>query len=393
MLGAVRVLYGPITLRSVRRIIAAAHTVGHSSAPNTHFQPSDAVLDVLYSLFAYHAGFNHGVGFVKPVLERDWPIMNFSRRAVLRAMARVNPEAARVRASGALRGAAKNGVFIAPFFGSLWQSDLNLVLQEWGLIFNSVCDVCTSTWVGLTLITDRLAATVWEDNASVVDVWGGFMPDVWTTDCGTETYVTALACRLMKRWANGGMTPAVVAHRFLTSTRQSIVESRNQQINTHLCLHAKLTLLFMEDVLGVLDRSNPYHKGAVQVLMGAVLQHAANAERRRWDIHPVRHGKRGRKGVPEKLRASHPHPGPRIPLSRGVDFVAEYERLCDRALPREPSWAAERDPLYGQPQQQALRKAAALAVMRSLDACWADVVHHRGQRRFVPAYNVYLLFR
>ena len=201
MLGAVRVLYGPITLRSVRRIIAAAHTVGHSSAPNTHFQPSDAVLDVLYSLFAYHAGFNHGVGFVKPVLERDWPTMNFSRRAVLRAMARVNPEAARVRASGALRGAAKNGVFIAPFFGSLWQSDLNLVLQEWGLIFNSVCDVCTSTWVGLTLITDRLAATVWEDNASVVDVWGGFMPDVWTTDCGTETYVTALACRLMNATA------------------------------------------------------------------------------------------------------------------------------------------------------------------------------------------------
>lgn len=140
------------------------------------------MLDLLYILFAYHAGFNHGYRFVKAKLEHEWPALHFSVRAVLASMARVNPDAFGVRASGALRGAAKNGVFVAPYFGSLWQSDLNLVLAEWGIAFSSVCDVSTCTWLGLTVITDKLAATVWAANEHVVEVWGGLMPDVWTTD-------------------------------------------------------------------------------------------------------------------------------------------------------------------------------------------------------------------
>ena len=394
IVGILTVLFGPITQRQVRRVLASGRANGAaaSPAPNTRYQPSDAVIDLLYGVFAYQAGFNHGYRFVLHNIREQWPMLQLGRRQVLRSMARVNPAATAVRSSGAVRGAVKNGMFIAPYFGSLWQSDLNLVLAEWGLGFDSICDVATGTWLGLVVITDKLASTIWEIHVDVIDAWGGYMPDVWTTDCGTETYVTALAARMMKRWANGGATPQVPAHRFLSSTRQSIVESRNNQINTHLCLHAKLTLVFMEEVMGVLDRANPFHKGAIQVLMGAVLQHAANAERRRWDVHPVRNN-HGTKGVPRTLRQQRAHPGPRTPMARGVDFVAEYEHACGTSLPREPTWATRRDPLYGQPQSQALRKAAVLVVWGDLDACWADIVHNRGRARFIPAYRVFLLFR
>jgi hypothetical protein len=394
IVSAVQALFGQAqcSRRRVRFILAQpGRPAGANPHPNTRCQPSAIVLDLLYVLFAYNAGYNHGWRFVQSKLEHEWPALHFSRRAVKASMVRVNPQASAVRSSGAFRGAVKNGVFVAPYFGSLWQSDLNLVLAEWGIAFSSVVDVCTCTWLGLTVITDKLAATVWAANERVVEVWGGHMPDVWTTDCGTETYVTALAARLMKRWAVGGV-PRIPAHRFLSSTRQSIVESRNNQINTHLCLHAKLCFVYMEDVVFVLDRTNPYHKGAVQVLMGALLQHAANGERERWDLHPVRDSRRT-KGKPYVLRGQHPHPGPRTPLTRGIDFVDEYERACGTSLPREPSWASRRDPLYGQPQQQALRKAAVLAIWGSFAACWADVLHNRGRARFIPAFQVYLLFR
>ena len=59
----------------------------------------------------------------------------------------------------------------------------------------------------------------------------------------------------------------------------------------------------------------------------------------------------------------------------------------------EPSWAAQRDPLYGQPLRQAQRMAAVMAIWGSKEAVWADIMHNTGRQRFIPSYLRYLQFR
>ena len=76
-----------------------------------------------------------------------------------------------------------------------------------------------------------------------------------------------------------------------------------------------------------------------------------------------------------------------------LDFVAMYEQDAQTTLPREPTWAQARDPLYGQPIRQQQRQAAVRAVWGSLDACWMDILHSQGMQRFIPSYVVYLSFQ
>ena len=76
----------------------------------------------------------------------------------------------------------------------------------------------------------------------------------------------------------------------------------------------------------------------------------------------------------------------------GVDYVDLYDAANRVRLPREPTWAASRDQLYGQQQRQQQRQAAVSAVWGSLADVWADVLHNTGRGRFIPGYVVFLSF-
>ena len=132
------------------------------------------------------------------------------------------------------------------------------------------------------------------------------------------------------------------------------------QVNVKVNLPLKLVLVYMEHVLRILDRNIPTHLGAVQALGVVVLQHADDQLRALWDVHTVRSATR-QIGRPCDLRANQPHPGGRRQLNPGTDYVALYEGATGHMLRREPSWAAARDLLYGQPVRQAARSAAVMA--------------------------------
>jgi hypothetical protein len=74
------------------------------------------------------------------------------------------------------------------------------------------------------------------------------------------------------------------------------------------------------------------------------------------------------------------------------DMVHEYERAMGRQLRSQPSWAAARDPLHGQPQRQSQRSAAVLAVWGAMPDVWRDVLHNLGRARFIPGFRVFLQF-
>ena len=73
-------------------------------------------------------------------------------------------------------------------------------------------------------------------------------------------------------------------------------------------------------------------------------------------------------------------------------MITMYEQATQRALPREPSWAAARDRLYGQPLRQQQRLAAVSAIWGSLPAVWSDILHNAGHARFIPGYVAFLSF-
>ena len=307
-------------------------------------------------------------------------------------MQRINPQAFVIRTSQALRGIVKNGFFFAPHADALWQSDLNQVLQDYGILTCSVVCVGSAYWLKLVAMTSKLSHITWEQcNLRAVLVNGGRLPDVWTTDKGSETHVTAYAVRAAKQWANGGLPPAVPAHKYLDSTQQSIVESRNNSINVTVNLHFKLVVVYMERVLHAYTRTNPQQKGALQALLLPVVQHGLDQLRSAWNAHMVRSA-HSNKGIPNRLRRERPHPGPQTMLPIGVDWTVEYENATGSRLRREPSWAAARDPLYGQPQRQAARAAAIMQMWGSVGAAYADVVHTTGRSLFIPSYLVYLQY-
>ena len=207
--------------------------------------------------------------------------------------------------------------------------------------------------------------------------------------------MTAYAQHLTSRWASGNAPPPpnrVRPHRFLPSTRQSIVESRNNQLNDNINLKAKLVLVYMEEVLHILDRTNSHEKGAVQALMSQAMQAGLDGLLRVWDLHPVRTAHRT-KGVPWKLREERRYPGVRVPLPANFDMVTSYEAANRKVLRREPTWAAARDPLYGQPARRAARAQAVMALWGSALRAWADIEHNTGRGVFIPSYLLYLSFR
>ena len=83
--------------------------------------------------------------------------------------------------------------------------------------------------------------------------------------------MTAHAARKAKRWANGGHTPTVPAHRYLDYNGQAIVESRNNVVNENIHAFAKRLCVYMEQQLLIYSRSNPHQKGALQRLLCIVL--------------------------------------------------------------------------------------------------------------------------
>ena len=76
-------------------------------------------------------------------------------------------------------------------------------------------------------------------------------------------------------------------------------------------------------------------------------------------------------------------------LAPGVDYLALYEQ-CSGPLPREPGYAAARDPLYGQPAKQAHRAACVAAIWGPVAHVWADVCHNTGRAKFIPSFVEYL---
>ena len=169
-----------LTNRQIIRI-CNANRGRRTRAPNTEREPPPLVVDFFVSLFAHIHGWNYGYRSAVGALNDALPMLHFSQRVVLASMLRLNPAQFQIRTSGALRGLVKNGTFIAPFFGSLWQSDLNLVLGEYGVALNSIVDVGTLTWVYLAARPDKLASLTWEHANLMAVRKAGFFPDMWTT--------------------------------------------------------------------------------------------------------------------------------------------------------------------------------------------------------------------
>jgi hypothetical protein len=141
-----------------------------------------------------------------------------------------------------------------------------------------------------------------------------------------------------------------------------------------------------------LDTQNPHHLGACQILGLALLKFADAMFVSDWDTHTVRRARGPAVGKPRDLRAQHPHPTGMRTLPPGRDMVLEYERATGRQLRSQPSWAAARDPLHGQPQRQSQRSAAVLAVWGAMPDVWRDVLHNLGRARFIPGFRVFLQF-
>ena len=181
---------------------------------------------------------------------------------------------------------------------------------------------------------------------------------MWTTDKGSECGILAFAANLAKALSTGDARRR--GHRFLPSTRQSIIESRNNQINVGINLFVITLAEYMEQI-GIYDNANPVQKGALQALLMPVIQYRADVLVRDWDVHPIR-DRRGRKGRPRDLRQTRPHPGGATPVPQGLDFVGLFERLRGRRVRREAAWRAARDPLHGQRVRQTAGWAAVMAL-------------------------------
>jgi hypothetical protein len=281
--------------------------------------------------------------------------------------------------------------FIAPHDGSLWQSDLNQVIQHLGIIYSSIVDVSTGTWEALDVLDTKLAAAVFMESNLPAILRRGRFPDLWTTDKGSETGILAFAANLAKRLFTGDASK--IGHRFIQSRRQSIIESRNNQINVRMNLYVILLAEYMEEQ-GLYNNSDPVQKGALQALLVPVIQYRCDLLVSDWDVHTIRHHNQYVKGKPRDLRQTRPHPGGATPVPQGVDFVGLFERLRGRAVRREPEWRAARDPLHGQRLRQTARWAAVMALWGgSVRTVWADIVNNCGRNLFIPGYLLYLAFR
>lgn len=376
-----------MSIRHLRRVASSAGAP--FSHPQRRRQPNQAVVDGLYRQFAQENGYNYGLRYVLGVLHDENPHLRFSYRATARAMRNVNPVATAIRRTQANRRLVRRGAFHATKFMELWQSDMNWVLERWGLGHSIIYDVGTHSCVRLKAMAEKLTVTLWKESHEPIVRRLGF-PRMWTTDKGTETYLTAFVVRCVARAANR----SVAGHRFLPSKLQSGVERFNGEINVKVNLPLKLVLIYMEAVLNILDPSRPYHLGACQILGREVLQHADDNLARAWDVHTVRHRSGRGLGKPRDLRRANPAPAQapqRLPA--GIDYISLYEQANGRQLRREPLWAAARDPLYGQPARQALRAAAVVAYWGTMSQVWSDILHNTGRARFIPGFVAFLQYQ
>ena len=135
------------SIRTIRRV-AARHGVAFPSF-NTeqHGSPlPDAVLDGFVRAHAQAHGANYGYRYVRAQLLAHMPAgFTASRRRVLRAMRRLSAGAVALRLTQWTRGRARTGHIRASHYGDLAQSDLNCVLEQWGLVIAIVIDVKTRT--------------------------------------------------------------------------------------------------------------------------------------------------------------------------------------------------------------------------------------------------------
>ena len=117
------------------------------------------MLEAYVTATAFLIGWNFGYRFIQGALrDRGFHVGN---RRLLTAMHHANPQAFRVRLTGAARRLIRQGHFDAPHDGALWQSDLNCVLQDYGLVHGIVYDVGTHSVCMLQAMTTRLTTVVW----------------------------------------------------------------------------------------------------------------------------------------------------------------------------------------------------------------------------------------
>ena len=106
---------------------------------------------------------------------------------------RKNLVAFQVRLTGAARRLIRQGNFDAPHNGALWQSDLNCVLQDNGLVHGMLYDVGTHSLVVIKAMATRLTVVVWMHCNRVAALAEG-LPDVCVDDAHTTTTTTLQRC-------------------------------------------------------------------------------------------------------------------------------------------------------------------------------------------------------
>ena len=169
------------------------------------------------------------------------------------------------------------------------------------------------------------------------------------------------------------------------------MERHNQELKSKINIYMVGLFEDMEK-RGWLNVHNPHQLGAVQVLGVAVLRVALLRFQAGYDGHVVRRDVGPAVGKPRDLRLTHPHPTGLRHSPAGMDYVRLYERATGRRQRRVPQWAEARDPLYNNPDAQAARAAAVMAVWGSVRDAWLDVKNNGGRSLFIPGYFVFLTF-
>lgn len=181
--------------------------------------------------------------------------------------------------------------------------------------------------------------------------------------------------------------------RLVGSKTHSRIERFWGFVNPHIILPMKLVLLNMQRAQH-LDLSNPLHIGACQGVVTPLLQYACDVNLTLWNMHPVRaRGGGAVLGAPNDLMRCLPTVADRVPCPAGVParYTAASQGRSGSGLPDAPVWAAAREPLLGQPDEQQRRAEHVAVVLGPLEDAWSDVLHTGGER-FQRAFAVWLSY-
>ena len=142
----------------VRRIrqIAAEHGAAFL-APQERNKVTDAYLDMVVAFCYKYSSKNYGLTTLLPdVNDLMPPGCKCSRRQLLQAMLRFDPDAYRKRERQAWRKLMRRQVH-APYFGYRWELDYNLKLAYVGLAIGGLWDTCTRYWLRLVVLDNKQA--------------------------------------------------------------------------------------------------------------------------------------------------------------------------------------------------------------------------------------------